>query len=139
MLLTIVEFVGFTVLVAVLSWWKTKDEDLSSKEGYFLAGRVLPGIVIAGSLMMTNLSAEQLVGTNGQAFSGSMSSMAWEATSGFALLVLAAMLIGRTMRLQDLRPGEPQKTPPAWRVLHLSFLWAAVSALLLFQRYYIEV
>ncbi len=57
----------------------------------------------------------------------------------FALLVLAAMLIGRTMRLQDLRPGEPQKTPPAWRVLHLSFLWAAVSALLLFQRYYIEV
>lgn len=56
----------------------------------------------------------------------------------FALLVLAAMLMGRTMRLQELRPGKPQKTPPAWRVLHVSFLWAALSALLLFQRYYIE-
>ena len=98
MLLTIVEFVGFTVLVAVLSWWKTKDEDLSSKEGYFLAGRGLPGIVIAGSLMMTNLSAEQLVGTNGQAFSGSMSSMAWEATSGFALLVLAFVILPRFLK-----------------------------------------
>ena len=52
-----------------------------------------------------------------------------------ALLVLAAMLIGRTMRLQDLRPGEPQKTPPAWRVLHLSFLWAAVSGAMLWWLY----
>lgn len=98
MLLTVIEFVGFTVLVAVLSWYKTKDEDLSSKEGYFLAGRGLPGIVIAGSLMMTNLSAEQLVGTNGQAFSGSMSSMAWEATSGFALLVLAFVILPRFLK-----------------------------------------
>lgn len=56
----------------------------------------------------------------------------------FALLVLAAMLIGRTMALQELRPGKPQKTPPAWRVLHLSFLWAVVCAVLMFQRYYIE-
>ena len=54
MLLTVIEFVAFTVIVAVLSWYKTKDEDLSSKEGYFLAGRGLPGIVIAGSLMMTD-------------------------------------------------------------------------------------
>lgn len=55
MLFTVVTFVAFTVLVAVLSWWKTRDDDLSTKEGYFLAGRGLPGIVIAGSLMMTNL------------------------------------------------------------------------------------
>ena len=66
MAFTVATFIAFTVLVAVLSWWKTRDDDLSTKEGYFLAGRGLPGIVIAGSLMMTNLSAEQLVGTNGQ-------------------------------------------------------------------------
>lgn len=62
MAFTVATFIAFTVLVAVLSWWKTRDDDLSTKEGYFLAGRGLPGIVIAGSLMMTNLSAEQLVG-----------------------------------------------------------------------------
>lgn len=56
----------------------------------------------------------------------------------FALLVLAAMGMGRTMALQELRCEKPQKTPPAWRVLHLSFLWAVISAVLLFQRYYIE-
>ena len=75
MAFTVATFIAFTVLVAVLSWWKTRDDDLSTKEGYFLAGRGLPGIVIAGSLMMTNLSAEQLVGTNGQAFAGNMSTM----------------------------------------------------------------
>ncbi len=56
----------------------------------------------------------------------------------FALLVPAAMLMGRTMSLQQLRCEEPQQALPARRVLHISFLWAAVSAVLLFQRYYIE-
>ena len=59
-------FLFFTVMVAVISAWKTRDDKLDTAEGYFLAGRGLPGIVIAGSLLLTNLSAEQLVGTNGQ-------------------------------------------------------------------------
>ena len=95
---TVVTIVAFTALVAVLSWWKTKDDDLSTKKVYFLAGRGLPGIVIAGSLMMTNLSAEQLVGTNGQSFAGNMSTMAWEATSVFALIVLAFVFLPKLLR-----------------------------------------
>lgn len=98
MFLIVVEFILFTALVAVISWYKTRDEDLSTKEGYFLAGRGLPGIVIAGSLMMTNLSAEQLVGTNGQSFAGNMSPIAWEATSAFALIVLAFFLLPKFLR-----------------------------------------
>ena len=65
---TMVSFVFFTVLVAVISWYLTKKEDLSTNTGYFLGGRSLSGIVIAGSLMLTNLSAEQLVGLNGNGF-----------------------------------------------------------------------
>lgn len=42
MAFTVATFIAFTVLVAVLSWWKTRDDDLSTKEGYFLAGRGLP-------------------------------------------------------------------------------------------------
>ena len=63
---TCVTFVFFTILVAVISYVKTKGDDQTTADGYFLAGRGLPGIVIAGSLLLTNLSAEQLVGTNGQ-------------------------------------------------------------------------
>ena len=52
-----ISFLFFTVLVAVISSWKTRGDNLESAEGYFLAGRGLPGIVIAGSLLLTNLSA----------------------------------------------------------------------------------
>ena len=36
MAFTVITFVAFTALVAVLSWWKTRGDDLSTKEGYFL-------------------------------------------------------------------------------------------------------
>ena len=64
-LIIILTFIAFTGLVALISWYKTKEENLSTKEGYFLAGRGLSGLVIAGSLEMTNLSTEQLVGQAG--------------------------------------------------------------------------
>ncbi len=86
---TLITFVGFTVLVAVISYLKTKGDDQSTTEGYFLAGRGLPGLVIAGSLLLTNLSAEQLVGSNGQTFSVGMSAMAFEVCAAPCCIVLA--------------------------------------------------
>ena len=38
---TLISFILFTALVAVISSWKTKGDDLESAEGYFLAGRGL--------------------------------------------------------------------------------------------------
>ena len=78
MLWTLISFIGFTILVAVISYVKTKDDRQDTSEGYFLAGRGLPGFVIAGSLLLTNLSAEQLVGSNGQTWLVGMSPMAFE-------------------------------------------------------------
>ena len=57
-LIIVLSFIAFTGLVLLLSWYKTRDDNLSTKEGYFLAGRGLSGLVIAGSLEMTNLSTE---------------------------------------------------------------------------------
>lgn len=84
-----ITFLFFTILVAVISGWKTKGDQLDTAEGYFLAGRGLPGIVIAGSLLLTNLSAEQLVGTNGQGWTSDMSPIGWEVGSLFTLFALA--------------------------------------------------
>ena len=67
MAFTAITFVAFTALVALISWWKTRGDNLDTQDGYYLGGRSLTGPVIAGSLLMTNLSAEQLVGNNGQA------------------------------------------------------------------------
>ena len=46
----VITFLFFTVLVAVISAVKTKGDQLDTNDGYFLAGRGLPGFVIAGSL-----------------------------------------------------------------------------------------
>ncbi|KAJ52082.1 SSS family solute:Na+ symporter [Clostridium tetanomorphum] len=96
--MTFISFIFFTVLVAVLSWLKTRNDDLSSQDGYFLAGRSLTGIFIGGSLMLTNLSTEQLVGQNGQGYRYTMAVMAWEVTSAFALILMARVFLPRYLK-----------------------------------------
>ncbi|MEL7447651.1 MAG: solute:sodium symporter family transporter [Pseudomonadota bacterium] len=84
----------FMALVAYVSYQKTKGE-ASSRDGYFLAGRGLTGVFIAGSMLLTNLSAEQLIGLNGSAYGFNLSSMAWEVTAAFATICMALVFLPR--------------------------------------------
>ena len=63
-----------------------------------MAGRGLPGFVIAGSLLLTNLSAEQLVGTNGQTWLVGMSPMAFEIVAAPCCIVLALWAAPRYLK-----------------------------------------
>ena len=94
LLLTFGSCVFFMGLVAWFSYQKTKGE-VDTKEGYFLAGRGLTGVFIAGSMLLTNLSAEQLIGLNGSAYGYNMSSMAWEVTAGFSTICMALIFLPR--------------------------------------------
>ncbi|WP_051086739.1 solute:sodium symporter family transporter [Saccharibacillus kuerlensis] len=89
---TLLSCLFFMGLVAYISYRLTKGE-VNSSEGYFLAGRGLSGTFIAGSLLLTNLSAEQLIGLNGQGYRANLSNMAWEVTAGVAVIVLALYLL----------------------------------------------
>lgn len=85
------------VIMAILGFWtykKTKGAN-STTEGYFLAGRGLSGGFIAGALILTNLSAEQMIGLNGAAYSANMSNMAWEVTAILAIVIMALVLLPR--------------------------------------------
>jgi len=79
-------------LVAFISYRKTRGE-VSTQEGYFLAGRGLGAVFIAGSLLLTNLSAEQLIGLNGSAYGFNLSSMAWEVTAAVATICMAFLFL----------------------------------------------
>ncbi len=81
-------------LVAWISWRKTRGS-VDSKDGYFLAGRGLSSVFIAGSLLLTNLSAEQLIGLNGSAYGYNLSSMAWEVTAAVATIAMALIFLPR--------------------------------------------
>ena len=94
----IATFIGFTVLVAIISWWRTRDDKLDTQEGYFLAGRGLTGLVIAGSLELTNLSTEQLVGQTGQSYATNMGARNWAVGAALALLCLALVVLPRYLK-----------------------------------------
>lgn len=96
---TMVTFLFFTALVAVLTWFLTRGRHASdSTTSYFLAGRALTGGYIAGSLMLTNLSTEQLVGLNGAAFSDGICVMAWEVIAAASLVIMALFFLPRYLR-----------------------------------------
>ena len=92
--LTLGSCVFFMALVAYVSYRKTRGE-VSTRDGYFLAGRGLSAVFIAGSLLLTNLSAEQLIGLNGSAYGFNLSSMAWEVTAAFATVCMAFIFLPR--------------------------------------------
>ncbi|WP_430417310.1 solute:sodium symporter family transporter [Parasphingorhabdus sp.] len=84
----------FMGLVAWISWRKTRGS-VDDRDGYFLAGRGLGSVFIAGSLLLTNLSAEQLIGLNGSAYGHNLSSMGWEVTAAIATIAMALIFLPR--------------------------------------------
>ena len=97
-MLSIFSFVGFTLLVAIISYYATRKTNESTSDGYFLGGRSLTAGVIAGSLLLTNLSTEQIVGLNGQAYTEGLLVMAWETLAAIAMVVTAIYLLPRYLK-----------------------------------------
>ncbi|MCX2681486.1 solute:sodium symporter family transporter [Galbibacter sp. EGI 63066] len=96
--MAILSFVGFTLLVAIISYIATRKTNEHTSDGYFLGGRSLTAGVIAGSLLLTNLSTEQIVGLNGSSFANGLSVMAWETLAAITMVVTAAFLLPRYLK-----------------------------------------
>ena len=98
MVFTLGTFVFFTALVAVISWYLTKDDDLKTESGYFLGGRSLSATVIAGSMMLTNLSTEQMVGINAQGFKSGLAVIALESGASIGIVILAIYFLPKYLQ-----------------------------------------
>jgi solute:Na+ symporter, SSS family len=98
-MLTVITFVGFTAFVAFYAWFRLRKDKLDSSDGYFLGGRSLTGIVIAGSMLLTNISTEHLIGMNGSSYKNGFIVIAWEVTSALALVVAALYFIPKYLRM----------------------------------------
>lgn len=95
---SIVTFIFATTSVAFFTYrivQKMKKSD-SATEEYFTGGRALTWPVVAGSLLLTNLSTEQLVGLNGDVFGDkALVGLAWEALAAFAMIATALIFLPR--------------------------------------------
>jgi len=98
-MLTVITFIGFTTFVAFYAWYKLRKDSLDSSDGYFLGGRSLTGVVIAGSMLLTNISTEHLIGMNGSSYKNGFIIIGWEVTSALALVVTAVYFIPKYLRM----------------------------------------
>ena len=94
----IISFVAFTSIVAIIAYLATRSTDEKTSDGYFLGGRSLTAGVIAGALLLTNLSTEQIVGLNGSAYKDGLSVMAWETLAAISIVVTAIFLLPRYLK-----------------------------------------
>ena len=93
---SIISFIVATGAVAFLTIrivQGMKKSDNATEE-YFTGGRALAWPVVAGSLLLTNLSTEQLVGLNGAVFGDkALVGIAWEALAAFAMIATALIFL----------------------------------------------
>ncbi len=97
--MALITFLLFTGFVAFYSTWKLRRDSINTKDGYFLGGRSLTGIIIAGSLLLTNISTEHLVGMNGSAYRNGAIIVAWEVTSALALVIAALYFAPKYLKM----------------------------------------
>jgi len=95
-------FLLWTTGVAVITWFICRRylrTSAGAADDYFAGGRALAWYVVAGSLMLTNLSTEQLVGLNGVIFAdGCLAGTAWETFAALAMLFTATVFLPRYMQ-----------------------------------------
>ena len=99
MAVTVLTFLLYTGFVALYATWQLRRDKLDTQDGYFLGGRSLTGVVIAGSLLLTNISTEHLVGMNGSAYRNGAIIIAWEVTSALALIVGALYFAPKYLKM----------------------------------------
>ena len=92
-------FLAFTGFVAFYATWRLRKDQLNTQDGYFLGGRSLTGIVIAGSMLLTNISTEHLIGMNGSSYKNGAIIITWEVTSAIALIVAALYFVPRYLKM----------------------------------------
>lgn len=96
--LAIVLFLVVVMGVSLYAFWRSKKIKTDSADGYFMGGNSLTGFTIASTIIMTNLSTEQIVGQNGQSYGKGMEVMAWEVTAAVAVVLLAWIFLPKYLR-----------------------------------------
>ena len=88
-----VVFCIYLVVVVGFGIWIANREKHQSAQEYFLAGRKLPWWAVGGSLIASNISAEQMIGMAGSGFLIGLAISSYEWMAAITLLVVAKFLI----------------------------------------------
>lgn len=118
---------AFLALTGWFAWYKTRGT-LQTSAGYFMAGHSLGPVFIAGSLLLTNISAELFVGQSGLAYFGNLTPLAWEVWAVRGIILLALLFLPMYL-------GGAFSTIPEFLQLHYGTGMRRLSAVLFMSAY----
>jgi len=80
--------IGFALWIS-----RKKSGEKETAESYFLAGKSLPWWIVGGSLIASNISAEQFIGMSGDAFRFGLAIASYEFMAAATLIIVAWFMI----------------------------------------------
>ena len=83
----------YIVGVILFGIWIANREKAATASDYFLASRSLPWWAVGGSLIASNISAEQIIGMNGSGFELGLAIATYELMAAITLIVVAKFLL----------------------------------------------
>lgn len=90
---SILSFLVFTALAALISFFKTRNSRRSTTIGFFLANRSNGFIIIGASLFFSNISANQFIGENESVYINNMSVIGWGISSILAMIIVSEYFV----------------------------------------------
>jgi SSS family solute:Na+ symporter len=89
----ILGFFFFTILVALISYFKSRKNKINSTAALFFANRSNGYLIVGGSLFLSNINANQFIGENESVYVNNMSVIGWGITSVLAMLIVAEFFL----------------------------------------------
>ena len=96
--ISIILFIMVVGGISFYAYFQSRKIKTNSSDGYFMGGNSLTGFTVASTIIMTNLSTEQIVGQNGQSYAQGMEVMAWEVTDAVAVVLLAWVFLPKYLK-----------------------------------------
>lgn len=95
----VISFFFFTLLVAGISWYKTRKQKMLTSTDYFLGNRSLGFFYVGGALFLTNISCNQFIGENESVYINNMTVMAWGMSSVAAMLIVSEFFMPMYLKI----------------------------------------
>ena len=86
-------FAVYIVAVIAFGVWIANREKTDTASDYFLASRSLPWWAVGGSLIASNISAEQIIGMNGSGFELGLAIATYELMAAITLILVAKFFL----------------------------------------------
>ena len=86
-------FVGYLCLMVGLGIWLSRRGKQTSTQDYFLASKALPWWAVGGSLIASNISAEQFIGMSGSGYVVGLAIASYELMAAITLIIVAKFFL----------------------------------------------